>query len=41
MDRGGDGIRRFPSGSVRRCVRTRAVRQKARDRGIELIQEPG
>ena len=26
MDRGGDGIRPFPSGSVRRCVRTQAVR---------------
>ena len=25
MDRGGDGIRPFPSGSVRRCVRTRDV----------------
>ena len=29
MDRGGDGIRPFPSGSVRRCVRTQAVRVRS------------
>ena len=29
MDRGGDGIRPFPSRSVRRCVRTQAVRVRS------------
>ena len=29
IDRGGDGIRPFPSGSVRRCVRTRDVRVRS------------
>ena len=29
MDRGGDGIRPFPSDSVRRCVRTQAVRVRS------------
>ena len=29
MDRGGDGIRPFPSRSVRRCVRTQAVRGRS------------
>ena len=29
MDRGGDGIRPFPSGSVRRYVRTQAVRVRS------------
>ena len=29
MDRGGDRIRPFPSGSVRRCVRTQAARVRS------------
>ena len=39
MDRGGDGIRPFPSGSVRRCVRTQAVR--VRSLCSELSGRPG
>ena len=34
MDRGGDGIRPFPSGSVRRCVRTQAVRVRSLCSGL-------
>ena len=39
MDRGGDGIRPFPSGSVRRCVRTQAAR--VRSLCSELSGRPG
>ena len=34
MDRGGDGIRPFPSGSVRRYVRTQAVRVRSLCSGL-------
>ena len=34
MDRGGDGIRPFPSDSVRRCVRTQAVRVRSLCSGL-------
>ena len=39
MDRGGDGIRPFPSGSVRRCVGTQAAR--VRSLRSELSGRPG
>ena len=39
MDRGGDEIRPFPSGSVRRCVRTQAAR--VRSLCSELSGRPG
>ena len=39
MDRGGDGIHPFPSGSVRRCVRTQAVRVRSLCSG--LSDRPG
>ena len=39
MDRGGDGILPFPSGSVRRCVRTQAAR--VRSLCSELPGRPG
>ena len=34
MDRGGDGIRPFPSRSVKRCVRTQAVRVRSSCSGL-------
>ena len=34
MDRGGDGIRPFPSGSVRRYFRTQAVRVRSLCSGL-------
>ena len=34
MDRGGDGIRPFPSGSVRPCVGTQAVRVRSLCSGL-------
>ena len=34
MDRGGDGIRPFPSGSVRRYARTQAVRVRSLCSGL-------
>ncbi len=34
MDRGGDGIRPFPSGSIRRCIRTQVVRVRSLCSGL-------